>query len=272
MSALALVVDNTAQASDLEYVEPETVLAATHTQAEKAIYAEYVKGLVRRGFCKLTNSAANYPQIFNRFNKQTTTMCFIGEDFARWQRQNQKVCRTPTAAYLTYTLAHIVGQKFVPNGGSYWVDEITECTYANTYRAYKPTTDCTKVPPLLLEYFERLLPVQSERHLFLQWLAHIFQRPQQRPSWHVMFTSEPGTGKGFLVEQILHPLLHHTQVIATYGKLTGQFSTTLEDNLLVLLDDCKARSEAQQTTLKSLLSEERAYIERKREQGDPAPF
>jgi Family of unknown function (DUF5906) len=263
---LALVTD-TAQ-PEPDYSEPDIALAATHTAEEKAIYKEYAQDLKKRGFCKLTNSAANYTQIYNRFNRQAFTPCFISEDFFRWRRRNRKACRTPTTPYITYSLQHIIGQKFIPNEGDYWTDEITGCSYANTWREYKPTTD--KPPalsPLCREYFERLLPVESERHLFLQWVAHIFQRPAERPSWHVMFTSEPGTGKGFLVEELLHPLLHHTQVIATYAKLTGQFSTTLEDNLLVLLDDCKARTEAQQTTLKSLLSEERAYVERKGLQG-----
>jgi hypothetical protein len=82
-----------------------------------------------------------------------------------------------------------------------------------------------------------------------------------------MLLSEAGTGKGFLVQAILHPLLKHTSVVSDYSKVMGRFSGVLQDNLLVLLDDCKARSEATQTQLKSILSEERAYVEQKHLSG-----
>ena len=82
-----------------------------------------------------------------------------------------------------------------------------------------------------------------------------------------MLTSDAGTGKGFLLEKILHPLLHHTQVIASYARITGQFSTVLADNLFVLLDDCKSKSEATQTALKSFMSEERVFVEHKHQTG-----
>jgi hypothetical protein len=95
----------------------------------------------------------------------------------------------------------------------------------------------------------------------------MFQRPEQRPSWHLMLLSEPGTGKGFLLQEILHPLLNHTSVVADYSKVMGRFSGVLQDNLLVLLDDCKARTDATQTQLKSILSEERAYVEKKNLDG-----
>lgn len=270
---LALVIDNTAEdlEDEFDYVDDSetTTPAAKHTKAEKAIYRIYAASLKARGFCKLTNSASNFTQIFNRFDGKSYTPVLLTEDFQTWRKRNKKKCSTPTPYYLSYSLEHIVGQKFIPGAGNYHTDEITGCTYANTWRKYEPTTT---TPPALspdfTELFERLLPDEAQRDLFLQYLAHIFQRPSQRTSWHCMFAdSDSGVGKGFLMEFILDPLLKHTQVLSTYAKLTGQFSTTLADNLLVLLDDCVARSDATQTAMKSMLSEHRVYIERKYAQG-----
>jgi len=137
----------------------------------------------------------------------------------------------------------------------------------NIYQRYEPTHTQDEVSPLFLEFFERLIPDPDERHTVVQWLSHIFQKPQERPSWHVMFSSEPGVGKGFLVQNILHPLLNHTSVVSSFTKVLSQFSTIVEDSLVCLLDDCKAKNEDTQIKLKSLLSEARAFVEHKGLQG-----
>lgn len=243
------------------------------TPAEKLILAEYVKDFKDRGFCKLTNSASAFTQLFNRFTQITLPMSFIGEDLPKWLRSKGKKCGFQKESYIVYTLPHVIGSKFIPiKNTPYYMEPKSRCTYVNTFRAYEPSeAPEVELTPLFGELFERLTPDPVERNIFFQYLSHMFQHPAERPSWHVMLTSDHGTGKGFLLEKILHPLLHHTSVVSTYGKLTGQFSTLLEDNLLVLLDDCTTRSEAQQTTLKSLLTEERAYVERKFSQGGMVP-
>lgn len=237
------------------------------TPAEKAIIAEYVQDFKRRGFCKIDDDAHTQTRLLNRINGRLFPQTYIENDFMRWLHANEKECSFISARYMMRTLVHVAGLVFNPVDLSYITEQETGCTFVNTYKKYKPTTECKEVSELFGEYFKRLAPVPEERHIFLCWLSHIFQHPEQRPSWHIMMTSDTGTGKGYLVEKILHPLLKHTQVLSTYARLTGQFSTVLEENLLVLLDDCKARSESQQTQLKSFLTEERAYVERKRLQG-----
>jgi len=272
MTTLALVINSATDQIDDDLdclVETDSPDTSPYTKEEKAIYKDFVKYLKARGMCKLDDATSRDTRLFNRFARQPQSMSYIENKFRDWLRDEKpgKKCRMPKTSYITRTLNHVVGSQFVPNGGDYWNDCITDYTYANTYRGYKPTTNCTEVSPLFTQFFERLIHVEAERKLFLQWLAHMFQFPQERPSWHIMLTSSQGTGKGWLLEKIIHPLLHHTQVISSYAKLTGQFSTTLEDTLFVLLDDCKARSETTQTMLKSSLSEERAYVERKNAQG-----
>ena len=226
-----------------------------------------MKDLKARGFCKLDSAASDKTQLYNRFDGQSLPLSFIGNDFNSWLYQTGKTCDFYEASYILKTLRHVVGSKFIPIRSPYYVDPDTRCTWINVYRAYEATTDSAEVSPLFLEYLERLAPDPAERKVMVQWLGHLFQHPEQRPSWHLMLPSDTGTGKGFLIEEILHPLLHHTSVVSSFSKITGQFSTLVEDNLLVLLDDCKAKSDSVQTQLKSLLSEERQYVERKKQQG-----
>lgn len=257
-------------ASNLTLVKPETPAPTPPNKpspADKITLAAYVVTLKARGFCKLDDASSNYTRLFNRFNGNVLPLSFIENDFSRWLFTTRQKCSYRSPSYIIYTLPHVVGTKFVPVATEFFTEPQTECLYVNTYRKYAPSTDSASVSPLFLEYLERLVPDQAERHIFTQWLSHIFQHPQERPSWHVMLTSEPGTGKGFLVESILHPLLHHTSVVSSFSHVMGKFSTMLADNLLVLLDDPAQGSEDTQTKLKSLLSEERAYCEPKGLQG-----
>ena len=161
-------------------------------------------------------------------------------------------------------MKHVVGTRFKPVDQPYFTDSQTKLEYINSYQKFTPSGSALEVSPLFHEFLERLVPDKDERHIFVQWLAHIFQHPQVRPSWHIILTSLPGCGKGFMVESILTPLLmHQTSVVNSYSKIMGQFSTVLEDNLLVLLDDPASGTDDTQTKLKSLLSEERTYSERK---------
>jgi hypothetical protein len=233
------------------------------TEDEKALHKEYSQGLKLRGFTKMDSEGSNQTRLFNRFNGKILPFSFIENDFNHWLHKHEKQCEQRSTSYITRTLPHVVGTKFCPKSGPFYEEPLTGCTWVNTYRAYEPATEDADVPPLFLEFFARLAPSDSERHTFLQWLAHIFQKPEERPSWHIMLPSVPGTGKGYLVEHILQPLLHHTSVVASYSRVLGKHSSLLENNLLVLLDDCKAKSVETQTELKSLLTEERQFVEQK---------
>jgi hypothetical protein len=252
---------------DTPVLPSPSVDESSPTQPEKKVIAEYVKQFKERGFCKIDDASSNSTRLYNRLNQRLLPLSFVENDFRDWLYRNHKQCEYISASYLIRTLRHVIGPIFVPEDKPYITEQDTGCTFTNSYRKYKPQTTSTDLSPLFLEYLERLVPIPEERHIFVQWLAHLFQHPEERPSWHIMAPSDTGTGKGFLVEKVLCPLLTHTQILNTFAKLTSQFSTTLEEALFVLLDDAKAGSENQQTQLKSLLTEEQAYVERKKLQG-----
>jgi hypothetical protein len=234
---------------------------------EKAILKTFTQTLKNRGFFKLDNSASNYTQLFNNHTQKTYPLSFLNSEFSSYLKRNSLKCAYREPSYIIYSLENIVGSKFAPNKPSLYVEPISELKYANTWQPYTYSAVKVELSPLFLEFLERLFPVPTERHTITQWLAHIFQRPEQRPSWHLLLSSDTGTGKGVLFNNILHPLLKHASVVNSYSKVMGTFSTILEDNLLVLLDDPKSKSDSTQTKLKSLLSEELAYVERKGLQG-----
>jgi len=247
------------------YTKPEL------TREQKQIIAEYVTDLKQRGFCAIDDSTSNQTRLFNRLTGDTLYATFLESDFDRWCSTKRKEAPYPGSRYLLQGLVHVVGHKFDPRGGEYSTDGQARLTYVNTCRKYQPASTSADVSPLWHEFWERLIPDSVKRGQALQWIAHCFQKPWERPSWHLMWPSEPGIGKGYVVEHILHPLLLHVEVAASYDKVMGRFSTMLETSLLVLLDDCKSASDSTQTKLKSILSEERQYVERKQQQGKMVP-
>ncbi|WP_323142801.1 primase-helicase family protein [Massilia phyllosphaerae] len=237
------------------------------TLEEQAEIAAYVTSLKERGFCKIDDGTANQTRLFNRFTGEKFYPAFLESDFDRYCRVNRKQLPYPGSGYLMRTLVHVVGHRFDPQGGPYSVDSRAGLTYVNLFRKYEPSSASTDVSPLFHEFWERMFPDPVQRHQALQWLAHAVQRPWERPSYHLLWTSDPGTGKGWVFENILSPILIHTEIAASYDKVLGRFSTMLETGLLVLLDDCKTSSSSTQTKLKSVLSEERQHVERKNMQG-----
>lgn len=126
----------------------------------------------------------------------------------------------------------------------------------NTYKEYKPNSFTSTSPDLFTELLERMFPCYKERHTFTQWLAHTIRKPQQRPTWAVMLTSDEGTGKGVLFHKFISPLLLNQAVqCSNYNQFLGAHSTALSNSLFVMLDDTKSHSDSLITELKSKISE-----------------
>lgn len=190
--------------------------------------------------------------------------------FLQWYKKQPEVDAKPNLTMvhdaLVQGLKFVSGKTFAPGSAVPLIYETDGVPVLNTWQPYEPKTEDTPDAnlSLWLEYLERLFPVSQERHTVCQWLAHMFQRPEEKPSWHLMLTSETGTGKGFLFHNILYPLLNRqATLLNSYDKLTGKFSTVLSSSVLVFLDDCQSMSKTLQTQLKSLLTERRQQVEEK---------
>ncbi|HDX8938460.1 TPA: hypothetical protein RQN91_003348 [Klebsiella michiganensis] len=258
------LIDNAANDSDGIYIDEENGRERLAHQ-----FAEY---LVDRGYFYLARNhgADLYSTLtgkFHAFHAETNL-------YQQWLWK-QPGCRNSGSNPLLHDILrqrikYASAREFIPGGARPLAYEADGVPVLNTWKPYEPQTETDAGTDLSLwtEYLERLVPDADERHTVVQWLAHIFQRPEEKPSWHLMLTSATGTGKGFLFQQILSPLLNHQAALLNdYSKLTNQFSTVIANNLLVFLDDCRSSSKSLHTRLKSLLTERRQQIEEKQEQA-----
>nr|WP_297388227.1 DUF5906 domain-containing protein [uncultured Roseateles sp.] len=113
-----------------------------------------------------------------------------------------------------------------------------------------------------LQHVAYLVPVESERKRFLQWLAHIVQHPGELPhTCYLMVTETTGTGRNWLASVLARVFRGYVALGVPLGPiLDGKFNGILSEKLLATVDEVReggsgnryARGEA----LKKLITEE----------------
>ena len=151
---------------------------------------------------------------------------------------------------------------FKPNQAE-WVS-IGNYYQHNIYKKYEPKHDKTDNITGFLELMNRLFPVIEDYKTVMQYFAHMIQKPNERPSFALLITSDSGTGKGFLYSKILRPLLsNQTEQVDNYSLVFDRFSKTLYMNLLCCLDDPKSNHPSTMAKLKSAITEPTRRVEDK---------
>jgi hypothetical protein len=258
MSKLALVQTEPA---------PQAEEGSTYSQAARELIADYQAALEAGRYYKLYNAASPFARIVSGdCYAEPLPLSFLVDDFIGFCRERGRVPPSPlpSPTYLAYKLQTVTGTIFTPNGPPLIRPKRSRHQYVNTFKQFEAEHAPLPLSPHFLLLLEAMFPDPTERHTFTQYVAHMFQRPEDRPSWHPMLLSATGTGKGFLFASVLTPLLcGQTRLVKRYSELTGRFANVMRGTLLVQLDDCKSRRDDQQTQLKSLMSEERVLLEEK---------
>lgn len=237
-----------------------------YTPAEQATIEAYQLALSAGRYYKLFNARSQHAQLMSAEDPDAVSLNFLCDDFKDFCNETGRRLPVdpPSAPYLADSLKTVTGTAFVPNGPDLIRKARSRHRRVNIYRSFEPINPAIELPSAFHKLFECMFPDPVERHTFLQYVSHMFQFPEIRPSWHPMLLSVTGTGKGFLFESILTPLLcGQTRLLKKYAELLGRFANAMNGTILVLLDDCKSQREDTQTALKSLMSEERVLLEEK---------
>lgn len=262
MSKLTLVTSDTPVPADS---------APKYTAAEREAIEAYQATLQGGRYYKHFDSGSPTARIISGNDPTLLPLSFLSSDFADFCKETGRKLpkKMPTADYLAYSMKSVTGTKFAPNGPELIRAAYSRHRYVNTYKRFEPQHAPIVLSPLFLDFMRRLFPVPEEFHIFCQYIGHAIRFPEERPSWHLMLPSESGVGKGFLFNDIISPLFSmQTKLVKTFRAATGQFGGTIFSNSIwLMLDDCKAGSDNTETQMKSLLSEERTYVEPKGKDG-----
>lgn len=181
------------------------------------------------------------------------------------------------------------GKAYRKNQGRAWL-EWDGKNYKPEGTGFYP--DPTKCPKHVFNFFRglRVAPIEGDCSLYLdhlkdvicagdevsytyliQWLAHIFQKPDQKPSVAVLLKSVEGTGKGSMVEPLLDILGAHGNKTNGSYSIAGRFNGIVANKLLVFGDEVDLSDKKTADRLKSLISESSVNLERKGLEIEPLP-
>ena len=110
---------------------------------------------------------------------------------------------------------------------------------------------------------------QEAANYFIQWLAHIFQYPDVKPSVAVFLKSTEGTGKGSLFRLLQKMLGVYTSQINGAELVTRNFNGILTAKLLIFADEVKLIDRDTFDKVKGLISEPTCQLEKKGIEAEP---
>jgi len=159
----------------------------------------------------------------------------------------------PFKAYIKRRLTVCANSIFSPSKSKYV--SFNQTQYLNTFKTYIPKTENNECEPFL-ELMSRMFPVDTERKIVTQFIAHALRHPEQRPTYGLLLTGTTSTGKGTLYQSVLAPLLANQVASArSFEQVLGKHSELLNGTLLVILDDIKSGNANTYIKLKSVMTE-----------------
>ncbi|MDE9445757.1 DUF5906 domain-containing protein [Xenorhabdus bovienii] len=163
------------------------------------------------------------------------------------------------------------GKNYKPNGVGFY-PEPKRCpdSVYNLFMglAVEPMEgDCS----VYLNHIKQVICAGDERayQYVLSWLAHLFQRPDEKPSVAIAMKSVPGTGKGTLVRPLLEILGQYGVQVNGAEQITNKFNSMMANKLLVFADEATVAKASDGEKLRGIISEPTFNLERKGIDAEP---
>ncbi|EFN6654562.1 DUF5906 domain-containing protein [Escherichia coli] len=104
---------------------------------------------------------------------------------------------------------------------------------------------------------------QTTFDYLIGWLAHMIQRPDEKPSVAIALKAIQGTGKGTMVKPLLQITGAYGEHISGISSVTGRFNNIIVNKLLLFIDEVIINSEKDANKIKTIISEETLTLEKK---------
>lgn len=161
-------------------------------------------------------------------------------------------------------------QKF---GGIDFRPNVSACPrdVYNLFTGYSVQPAAGDVAPYL-DLVERVICGGNKAHAeyVLSYQAHMFQKPEQKPSVAIVMRGGRGIGKSSFMKPISQILGMHAANLTGAGQAAGRFNAVIVGKLCIFFDELRVTTRDAEDALKMIISEPQISIERK---GiDPEPF
>jgi hypothetical protein len=106
---------------------------------------------------------------------------------------------------------------------------------------------------------------------FIEWLAHIFQKPDEKPTVAVLMKSAEGTGKGTIYKLLKKMLGSNAHQVNGSYQIMGRFNGILAGRLLIFGDEIDMTEKKVFDRAKGIISEPTISLELKGIDPEPIP-
>lgn len=167
--------------------------------------------------------------------------------------------------------ANVVIQQFIANPGTHSFDAVafSPLPTASTTLNFWPDSTMKPVKGKWNEVKRFLLEVICDKnkaafHYLVCFLAHMLQKPEEKPGIMVVLLGGQGTGKGTFFK-LLHSIWSRTTLqVSDVDQVIGQFNAALERNYVICMDEAIFSGDKKSMErLKSLITEPSCRIEQK---------
>jgi len=140
----------------------------------------------------------------------------------------------------------------------------------NTWRGYK-VADITRKPGKVvdIEWFHTLVKslTGGEVTYFIQWLAHLFQKPGEKPRTALVFKSGQGFGKNSIFTLIGNMMGNNlcNFIGDADNDLFSRFTDALENRKMIVIDEAEAKKHSR--ALKGIITNPETRCEKKGQQA-----
>lgn len=157
------------------------------------------------------------------------------------------------------------GKVFKPDGMNYYPNE-KQCpsTVYNLYEGLAVSGIEGDIEPFL--YHLRMVICSNDltaNNYVLGFLAHLVQKPMEKPGVAIVLKSVEGTGKGAFFEALKRVFGTHASQINGAYQLTGRFNSVVANQQLVFADEVNLTDPRTADKIKGLITEPRVCLERK---------
>ncbi len=106
--------------------------------------------------------------------------------------------------------------------------------------ALQPPVDWQERVQSFVQHVAYLVPIEAEGVRFMQWLAHIVQRPGELPhTAYLMFTAKTGTGRGTLASILTRVMRGYVAANVSADTLFGAYNGRLSMKLFATVDEIR---------------------------------
>lgn len=161
------------------------------------------------------------------------------------------------------TLPKVINTHFAPDKPFGSVDIMDGLESVNTYLPCPGARKVGDVKPFL-NHIEKLLPVEADREILLNWMAYKVQHPGECMRWAPVLVGAPGNGKTTVADVMQYAIGYKYASVVQSSDVDNKFNAWAYEKCLAVINDFKVGDKRDvMEVLKPMITDKRIPVQKK---------